>query len=242
MIPLSGFLSRVLSTRVLFFTARHRLHRRERAVRDGDLHRPDDRLSGAAGLHRRRHDPERVRRRLLDLSAVEAEHRLADDRPRRDAGADDRADGRRLSERCLFLALAVSGQRRAGHPRRDRRLFPRRLRQAGSIRCSTVSTMSGLVAMAVCSARSNTCSRKVRATTGSTIRRSRRSLSLAVFGARRILLARVHGAPSRSSSSAPSATGTSRSGRSSASRWASAFMASPISIPSISPKCAAMMR
>ena len=38
---------------------------------------------------------------------------LADDRPGRDAGADHRPDGRRLSHRRALLALAVPHQRRA---------------------------------------------------------------------------------------------------------------------------------
>ena len=60
----------------------------------------DDRLPRAAGLHRRRHDPDRVRRRLHDLPARRKQrHDLADDRPGRDAGADHRPDGRRLPHR-----------------------------------------------------------------------------------------------------------------------------------------------
>ena len=149
MIPLSGFLARALSTRVLFFCRRRRLHGGKRALRHGNLDRPDDRLPGDPGLHRRRHDPERLRGRLLALSAVEARHRLADHRPRRDAGADDRPDGRRLPERHLLLALAVPGQRRPGHPRRDRGLLPRRLRQARSRACCKRFDFVGLGAMAL---------------------------------------------------------------------------------------------
>ena len=108
MIPLSGFLARALSTRVLFAIGCRRLHGGERALRDGDVNRSDDRLPRAAGLHRRRHDPERVRRRLLALPAFEAGHRLADHRPRRDAGADHRPDGRRLSERHLSPGTGCS--------------------------------------------------------------------------------------------------------------------------------------
>ena len=42
-------------------------------------------------------------------------HRRADDRPGRDAGADHRPDGRRLSDRRAVLALAVLHQHRPRH-------------------------------------------------------------------------------------------------------------------------------
>ena len=70
MIPLSGFLSRAFSTRYMFVDLRGRLHADELDVLDRDLDRRDDRLARAAGLHRRRHDPDRVRLRLHDLSAL----------------------------------------------------------------------------------------------------------------------------------------------------------------------------
>ena len=70
MIPLSGF----LATAGVDAHAVHGLcrgfHRRQRAVRHGNEHRPDDRLPRHPGLHRRRHDPERLRRRLHDLPAI----------------------------------------------------------------------------------------------------------------------------------------------------------------------------
>ena len=44
MIPLSGFLGRMLSTRVLFTDFGGGLHRGQRAVRHRHQHRPDDRL------------------------------------------------------------------------------------------------------------------------------------------------------------------------------------------------------
>ena len=107
-----------------------RLHRGERPLRDGDLDRPDDRLPRRPGLHRRRHDPDRLRRLLPDLPEAGAG---PGDGPRRadgDARADHRPDRRRLPDRALLLALALPRQR---HPR-DRgdaaRLVPRRLRQA----------------------------------------------------------------------------------------------------------------
>jgi hypothetical protein len=58
--------------------------------------------------------------------------RRADHRPRRDARADHRPDHRRLSDRSLLLALAVSGQCRAGRiVTSRRRLDADRFRQAG---------------------------------------------------------------------------------------------------------------
>ena len=114
------------------------------------IDRPDDRLPGAAGLHRRRHDPERVRGRLLALSAFEAGHRLADHRPRCDAGADDRADGRRLPERHLFswhwLFLVNVGP---GIARRDSRSFSSSISTSRIIRCLAASTSSDWQRMAV---------------------------------------------------------------------------------------------
>ena len=44
MIPLSGFLARALSTRVLFTISAAGFTVGERPLRDGDLDRPDDRL------------------------------------------------------------------------------------------------------------------------------------------------------------------------------------------------------
>ncbi len=90
-----------------------RLHGREPDVRALHHHQRDDRLAGRPGLHRRRHDPDRVRHRLHHLPALAHEPRHADDRPGRDAGADHRPDGRRLSDRCALLALAVLHQHRA---------------------------------------------------------------------------------------------------------------------------------
>ena len=107
-----------------------RLHRGERAVRDRDLDRPDDRLPRRPGLHRRRHDPDRLRRLLPDLPEARAGPGDGARRADRDARADHRPDRRRLPDRALLVALAVPRQR---HPRDRRdaaRLVPRRLRQA----------------------------------------------------------------------------------------------------------------
>ena len=72
---------------------RRRLHAHELHVRPRELDRGDDRLAGAAGLHRRRHDPDRFRLRLHHLSARQAAAHRADHRPRGDARA--RRSGRR---------------------------------------------------------------------------------------------------------------------------------------------------
>ena len=72
MIPLSGFLSRALGTRILFADLGRGLHRREPDVRAVDVDRRDDRLARDPGLHRRRHDPDRVRLRLSRSSRARA--------------------------------------------------------------------------------------------------------------------------------------------------------------------------
>ena len=72
MIPLSGLLSRMhLDAGHLHHLGR-RLHRDELMCATADHDRRDDRLAGAAGLHRRRHDPDGVRLGLHDLPALEA--------------------------------------------------------------------------------------------------------------------------------------------------------------------------
>ena len=72
MIPLSGFLSRALGTRMLFAISAGGLHRRQPDVRPLHHHQRDDLLARRAGLHRRRHDPDRVRHRLHHLPALAA--------------------------------------------------------------------------------------------------------------------------------------------------------------------------
>ena len=68
MIPLSGFLSRALGTRILFRRG-GRFYGGEHDVRTVDLPGGDDRLAGDARLHRRGDDPDRVRHRLYRVSA-----------------------------------------------------------------------------------------------------------------------------------------------------------------------------
>ncbi len=133
MIPLSGTLARIISTRYLFAISAAGFTMASASGRNGDEYRPDDRLPCHSGLHRRRHDPLGLRGRLHDLPAVEACDCLADHWPHRDAGADHRPDGRRLPEPCLLLALAVPGQYRARYHRHDRHLEFHRFRQAGTV-------------------------------------------------------------------------------------------------------------
>ena len=213
MIPLSGFLARAAVDAHPVHRLGGRLHRRQRAVRHRHEHRPDDRLPRDPGLHRRRHDPERVRRRLHDLPAVEARHRLADDRPRRDAGADHRPDGRRLSEPAfswhwLFLVNVVPGI--AGRQRRwtlidfdkpDRGLL-QEVRLVGPCRHGGVPRLARI------------CARGRPATTTG-CRTTASVLFSIVLGRRRVVFfCRVlHARRSRSSTCAPSATSISPSAR-----------------------------
>ena len=129
-IPLSGFLSRALGTRILFADLGRRLHARQHHVRHRVLDRQHDRVAGAAGLHRRRHGADGVRLGLSDLPGPAAETHRAGGRPDRDLGADRRPDGRRLSDRRLFVALAVLHQCHPRHHRQRGDVPPGRFRPA----------------------------------------------------------------------------------------------------------------
>ena len=224
MIPLSGFLSRVFSTRIIFTISAGGLHADEPDVLDRDLDRRHDHLARAAGLHRRRHDPDRVRLGLHDLSALEAADRRADHRPGRDARADHRPDRRRLSHRSVLLALAVSGQHPPGDHGDGRRLVADRLRQVGlfaadALRldrpgrdgrvsrrdriCAGGRALEGLVGERA----GHLCDRRLRTGSG------------------RVLLARVHRASADRRSRPPFATAISGPARCSRSSWASASTA-----------------
>ena len=129
-IPLSGFLSRALGTRILFADLGCRLYACEHHVRDELVDRQHDRVAGAAGIHRRRHGADGVRLGLSDIPGPAAKIHRAGRRPDRDARADHRADRRRLPDRRLVVALAVFHQCGPRH-RRDRRDdHAGRLRQA----------------------------------------------------------------------------------------------------------------
>ena len=96
---------------------RHRgawLHRGQRAVRDRDQPRPDDRLSRDAGVLRRRDHAERVPGRLHEIPRPQAGDDDGDDLDHPEPVVDLGTDDRRLFDRDLFVALAVSGQHRAG--------------------------------------------------------------------------------------------------------------------------------
>ena len=92
----------------------------------------------------------------------------ADRRPDRDAGADHRPDRRRLRHRRAVLALAVLHQHRARHRRHHRHRGAGRFRQARSFAARQFRLVGPDLAWPASSARSNTCWRKARATTGST--------------------------------------------------------------------------
>ena len=115
MIPLSGFLARALSTRVLFataavgFTGASVLCATATSIDQMIVYRALQGFIGGGMI------PSVFAVAYLALPAFEAGYRLADHRPRRNAGADDRTDGRRLPERHLFVALAVPDQRRTWH-------------------------------------------------------------------------------------------------------------------------------
>ena len=130
MVPLSGTLSRLLSTRVLFVTAALGFTGASALVRHRDEPRPDDRLSGNAGVQRRRHDAVGLSGHLYEIPNAAAGDGhgadLADPEPVVDPGPDDR----RLLDRHLLLALAVPGQHRARHRRCRHRMALDRHRQA----------------------------------------------------------------------------------------------------------------
>ena len=140
-IPLSGWLSRVMSTRWLFCCLRGRLHLDEPAVRRGLGHPEHDRLPRAARLSRRLDDPDRVHDRLHLLPGAAARHRRGDRRRAVLPGAHPGPDRRRLDHRQLLLALAVLHQPGAGHLRRLRGADAGAHRQAGPVACSGAPTI-----------------------------------------------------------------------------------------------------
>ena len=147
------------------------LHRRQRALLDGDQHRPDDRLPRAAGLYRRRHDPVGVRRGFHHLSALAGASivspiiglvaTLAPTIGPTVGGYLTSA----LSWHWLFLInvgpgiiVAIAAWLLIDFDKPEQGLMNK-------------FDWWGLLGMAASSARSNTCSRKARTTTGSTTRR-----------------------------------------------------------------------
>ena len=115
MIPLSGFLSRALGTRALFaisaagFTAASLMCGLSTSINEMIVWRAIQGFIGGGMI------PTVFATAFTIFPRSRRRHDLAADRPRRDAGADHRPDGRRLSHRCVLLALAVLHQRRARH-------------------------------------------------------------------------------------------------------------------------------
>ena len=130
MIPLSGWLTRVFSTRWLFTASAIGFTADQHAVRHGMEHRQHDRVPRTARNARRVDDPDRVHLLIPLLSRTEAgvfggcggHDRLH----RTDPGTGDR----RLDHRHRELALAVLRERGAGIPGGARRGGPGRYRQA----------------------------------------------------------------------------------------------------------------
>ena len=139
MVPLSGTLSRLLSTRVLFVTATLGFTAASGLVRDSDQPQPDDHLPRDTGVLRRRHHAERVSGRLHAVPRAAADPAdgddLGDPEPVIDLGPDDR----RLPDRHLLLALAVSRQHRARHCRRRGRLGVASTSTSPTCRCCAIS-------------------------------------------------------------------------------------------------------
>ncbi len=129
-IPLSGFLSRALGTRLLFAISAAGFTFASLLCGFASSSAADDPVARDPGISRRRHDPDRVRLGLHHLPALEIPHRRPYHRACRDAGADDRSDGRRLHHRRDELALAVLHQRRARHHHHHRRAGAGRFRPA----------------------------------------------------------------------------------------------------------------
>ena len=167
MIPLSGYLSRMLSTRWLFaiaaggFTCASLMCAMSTSINEMIVWRAFQGFIGGGMI------PTVFASAFIIFPRAQAADHLADDRPGRDAGADHRPDRRRLSDGPLLLALAVPGQHRARHPGDDRRLT---LIDFDKPDLSLFDNFDwiGLAAMAVFLGASNTCSRRAAAMTGST--------------------------------------------------------------------------
>ena len=169
MIPLSGILSRAFSTRYLFafscagFTVMSFMCSTASDINQMIVYRALQGFIGGGD------DPDRLRLVLHDLPAGQAADHRAGHRPRRDAGADHRPDRRRLPHGPVLLALAVSGQRRAGHHRdADRPMSFDRLRQAGPVAPGAVRLVRASPVWPPSSARWNMCWRRGLRKTGST--------------------------------------------------------------------------
>ena len=123
-IPLTGWLTRVLTLRWLFVIAIGLFTLASIGCAFSGNFADADRLPRASGFCRRHADPGGVFRGVPAVSDPPASGRHHDGRHHGGAGADRRARGRRLDHRDLVLALAVSDQCRARHHRRSRHAIP----------------------------------------------------------------------------------------------------------------------
>ena len=171
-IPLSGWLTRVFSTRWLFTIVRGRLHRRQHAVRAGVEHPQHDRVPRAAGPAGRVDDPDRVHLLLPFLPGAPARLFGGGGRRHRLARADARPGDRRLDHRHVRLALAVLREPGAGHRHHRAGAMLVRIDEPDLSTPEAGRTISASCCWRSRSACWNTCWRKARAGTGSTMRRS----------------------------------------------------------------------
>ena len=194
-IPLSGFLSRALGTRVLFtvsaagFTLASIMCGLSSSIDSMIVWRALQGFIGGGMV------PTVFASAYLIFPGSAAEIHRPDDRTDRDAGPDDRPHGRRLCYRRAVVALAVLHQHRAGHRRHGGDLRADRFRPARLFAAGAFRLVGPASAWPASSARSNTCWRKGRATNGSTTAPSRllavvSALSAVAFFVR-VLTARV---------------------------------------------------
>ena len=142
-IPLSGWLTRVFSTRWLFTGFGGRVHGGQPAVRDGLEHREHDRVPRAARAARRFDDPDGVHL-VVSLFSGPAPGLFGGGRRRHRLGRTDPGSGdRRLDHRHARLALAVLHQPGAGAAGQHATV-PRvgEDRRAGSVVCSRARIIS----------------------------------------------------------------------------------------------------
>ena len=131
-IPLSGWLTRVFSTRWLFAGSAVGFTRHQPVVRDRLEHREHDRVPGTAGAARRLDDPDRLHLVLSLFRRAAPGLRGGGGRHDRLDRADPWAGDRRLDHRHARLALAVLRQSGAGRDRRGDRADPGQDRPARS--------------------------------------------------------------------------------------------------------------
>ncbi len=134
-IPLSGFLSRALGTRILFATSAAGFTLA--SIMCGTTSSIDSMIVWRAlqGFIGGGMVPTVFASAYVDLPGTEAEIHRAGGRPHRHAGADHRTDGRRLSDRCLFVALAVLRQRHSRHRGHRHDVSLGRFRSGRILRC-----------------------------------------------------------------------------------------------------------